>query len=73
MQRAITDDVFGKCRGDTVYEGLVDAHDVSEFDSKLALMKERWAGLDPKKNDRFCQWFTKYESEVIKETMLRMT
>ena len=56
-----------------MYEGLVDAHDASEFDSKLALMKERWAGLDPQKNDRFYQWFTKYESEVIKETLLRLT
>jgi len=26
---------------------------ICEFDSKLALMKEKWAGLDPQKDDRF--------------------
>ena len=67
----ILDNIFGKQRGDTMYEGLIDSQDSSSFDIKLNTIKEKWRNHDPLKSDRFCNWFVRYESVVMKETMLK--
>ena len=58
----ILDDIFGKQRGDTMYEGLVDSQNSSLFDMKLDAIKEKWRNDDPLKSDRFHDWFVRYES-----------
>ena len=67
----ILDDIFGKQRGDTMYEGLVDSPDSSSYDITLNTNKEKWRNHDPLKSDRFYDWFVRYESDVMKETMLK--
>ena len=67
----ILDDIFGKQRGDTMCEGLTDSQDSSSFDIKLNTIKEKWRNHDPLKSNRFYDWFVRYESVVVKETMLK--
>ena len=67
----ILDNIFGKQRGDTMYEGLVDSQNSSLFDMKLDTIKEKWRNYDPLKSDRFHDWFVRYESHIMKETMLK--
>ena len=38
---------------------------------KLDAIKEKWRNYDPLKSDRFHDWFVRYESHVMKETMLK--
>lgn len=66
----ILSDIFGKQRGDTLYEGLIDSRDITSFDVKLDAIKEKWRNHDPLKSDRFRNCFLRYESDIIKETML---
>ena len=43
----ILDDIFGKQRSDTLYEGLIDASNVESFDSKLEIARQNWQKHDP--------------------------
>ena len=53
-----------------MYQGLVDSPDSSPFDITLNAIK-KWRNHDPLKSDRFYDWIVRYESDVMKETMLK--
>ena len=57
-QQQILDDIFGKCQGDPMFEGLVDSVDVSAFDRKL---EKRWSKLDADRGKEFYEWFIRSE------------
>ena len=64
-------DIFGKQRGDTYFEGLVDAVDVASFDLKLQALRQRWHRLTPAIGHQSHVWFVKYEAALLKDTMIR--
>ena len=70
-QQWILDDIFGKCRGGTMFEGLVDSVDVSVYNQKLEMLEEAWSKLDADRGKVFHQWFMKYEYHIFKDTMLK--
>ena len=69
-QQQILDDIFGKCRDGTMFEGLVDSIDVEVYNRKVEMLKDTWSKLDADRGKVFHQWFMKYEYHIIKDTML---
>ena len=70
-QSNVLDNIFGKRRGDTYFEGLVDAIDATTFDSKLQALRHWWLKAAPEIADQFHPWFVKYEAAILKDTMIR--
>ena len=70
-QQRILDDIFGKCRGGTMFEGLVDSVDVNIYNQKLEMLEEAWSKLDADRGKVFHQWFMKYKYHIFKDTMLK--
>lgn len=68
---SILDDIFGKQRGVTYFEGLVDATDDATFDSKLQVLRCRWLKVVPEIANVFHAWFVKYEAAILRDTMIR--
>ena len=68
-------DIFGSQEGTHLYSGLVDCNVAMEFDENLKKLKDKWNEAECKIRSStspvFFDWFTRYQSNIMKETMLR--
>ena len=72
-QQQILDDIFGKCRGGTMFESFVGSVYVNIYNRKVEILKETWSKLDADRGKAFYQWFMKYEYHIIKDIVLKPT
>ena len=65
--------IMGRQYDDAYTEGLVDASFTLEYDLNLTDLCKEWDLMeaDIKEEDRFIQWFKTYESDVMRDHMLR--
>ena len=61
-------DIFGKNSGSLRIPGLIDAPDKEQFDKSLEGLKSVWCARHTN-GGRFLDYFLKYKSDLIKETM----
>ena len=74
LSQKILDDVFGKKLGGVFIEGIVDASDDRDFQSKLEALRQSWqnSALPSEANlERFIDYFMAHKASVIRDTMLR--
>ena len=64
--KQILSDVFGTGSDDTLFPGLVDSMDSSDFAEKLELLQPKWNSICP----AFFEWFKKQEAELICSSMI---
>ena len=64
--KQILSDVFGTKSDDTLFPGLVDSTDSSDFAEKLELLKPKWNSICP----AFFEWFMKQEAQLICSSMI---
>ena len=68
----ILKDICGRQCDGTLYEGLIDANDLLEFDNQLDYLQKKWEDKDLHEvNTFFFVWFREHKAEVIKRSMLR--
>ena len=72
-RNVILDDIFGKRLGSHYSEGLVDAPTCEMFDTVFQALTNKWQALDLSGEalNNFVQWFQRYKSDIIKDSMLR--
>lgn len=63
----ILDSIFGYQLGATLFTGLIDAEDVSDFKSKLEELKPTWNKICPD----FYEWFVCRQAELFCSSMIR--
>lgn len=73
FRNIILDDIFGKKHGSHYNEGLVDAPSCEFFDEVFQALTKKWQALDLSGDalNKFVQWFQRYKSDIIKDSMLR--
>ena len=59
----------------TIYvKGILDAESTTDFDLRLAALREKWDGLEqsvhPQKDAQVYKWILKNEAAVMKESMI---
>ena len=73
-QKKILDSIFGHQTGAVRMEGLVDCGSSIEFYDKLEACKPMWELLEKENSNcqgGFYDWFVKYKSKVVEDSMLR--
>ena len=65
----IIDDLMGTQKGQVFFEGLVDSASGTQFQQKLAMLKERWQKFDG--GESFYLWLCEHKVDIIEQTMLK--
>lgn len=55
-------------------EGLVDAHDIDDFDAKMDSLVTKWRSLEMTSTsdiEGFIEWFQAYKAPVIRSSMIQ--
>ena len=74
LSQQILDDIFGKRIGSTFVEGIVDASDDSDFQSKLENCLRSWRSFEVTSTcnlQKFIDYLVDSKASVIRDTMLR--
>ena len=74
LSQQILDDIFGKRMGGTLVEGIVDASDDSDFQSKLENCLQSWRSFEVTSTcnlQKFIDYLVDNKASVIHDTMLR--
>ena len=74
VSKMILDDIFGKKMDSSLVEGIVDACNFEDFQSKVDAITESWRACSmpsTAKIEDFIDYFMKHKASVIRDTMLR--